>query len=140
MESPANSGTSQSDESAGSTYTEKSMSLRLPSCTRPSSPASPYPLAFPSSQNRKPDCGVFTPTAQTSTLRASGRGVSCHRGDHALSSPSTLMADVAKQRGTPFGSCAARNSCATVVPSIAQFRSEEHTSELQSLAYLVCRL
>src|SRR2546425_6148639 len=25
-------------------------------------------------------------------------------------------------------------------PSLRQFRSEEHTSELQSLAYLVCRL
>src|SRR5205823_14385604 len=25
-------------------------------------------------------------------------------------------------------------------PSLAYFRSEEHTSELQSLAYLVCRL
>src|SRR5205809_7642327 len=104
MESPANSGTSQSDESAGSTKTEKSMSVRLPSCTRPSSPGSPYPLALPSSQNRKPDCGVLTPNAHTRTLRASGRGVSCQYGDQSLSSPSVLVAEVAKQRGTPVGS------------------------------------
>src|SRR5947208_6509091 len=114
MESPANSGTSQSDESAGSTKTEKSMSLRLPPCTKPSSPGSPYPLAFPSSQNRKPACGVFTPTAQTSLLRPSGRGVSCHSGDHSLSSPSVLMADVAKQRGTHFRRSAHMNDLWTV--------------------------
>ena len=36
-----NSGASQSDESLGWRDTQKSMSVRLPSCTRPSSPGSP---------------------------------------------------------------------------------------------------
>src|SRR2546423_9320374 len=37
---------------------------------------------------------------------------------------------------TPTGSF----SCISTSSSIPSFRSEEHTSELQSLAYLVCRL
>src|SRR2546425_8710719 len=31
-------------------------------------------------------------------------------------------------------------ACASSIASAAPYRSEEHTSELQSLAYLVCRL
>src|SRR2546425_1517086 len=33
-----------------------------------------------------------------------------------------------------------RRSARTTIPSATRRRSEEHTSELQSLAYLVCRL
>src|SRR2546425_3909147 len=38
-------------------------------------------------------------------------------------------------RGVP-----ARNEVGHVEPGVQERRSEEHTSELQSLAYLVCRL
>src|SRR5256886_7856311 len=85
MLSPANSGTIHRVESLACRCTQKSMSVRLPSCTSPSSPGSPRPLPFASLQNRKPDCAAFTSNAETSTLRASGRGVSCLSGDHRLS-------------------------------------------------------
>src|SRR2546425_5005117 len=51
-----------------------------------------------------------------------------------------------------YGSCTATSRCARVTPTLSRRRrrpkrevavherSEEHTSELQSLAYLVCRL
>ena len=117
MLSPANWGTIHSVESLARRCTQKSMSVRLPSCTSPSSPGSPRPLAFASFQKRNPDCAALTSSAETSTLRASGRGVSCHSADHRLSYPSTLIADTPKQRGTPFVSRVARNSSDTVVPS-----------------------
>src|SRR6266511_2276006 len=98
----------------------KSLSPLLPSCTSPNSLASPYPSPFRSSQKRNPECAGPTVKAESSTLRASGRGVSSQIGDHALSRPSTLIAETAKQRDTPLGSAPARNSGATVLPSIAQ--------------------
>src|SRR5205823_14633122 len=44
--------------------------------------------------------------------------------------------------GSPFPSSTSANSLGDVNPDVRAggLRSEEHTSELQSLAYLVCRL
>src|SRR2546425_7095764 len=39
-----------------------------------------------------------------------------------------------------FAKNASQSATRSVLPSAARQRSEEHTSELQSLAYLVCRL
>src|SRR2546425_7644467 len=43
-------------------------------------------------------------------------------------------------RGASGGARAVRGSCCARYPESNLNRSEEHTSELQSLAYLVCRL
>src|SRR6185437_12726306 len=42
--------------------------------------------------------------------------------------------------GARPGSCRVKAVIGTIVPLLDFTRSEEHTSELQSLAYLVCRL
>src|SRR2546425_7025489 len=62
---------------------------------------------------------------------AHGRGGSCEASVHAAVVPGELDADQLEQLGLDAGA-------ATV--DVADERSEEHTSELQSLAYLVCRL
>src|SRR3989441_3207477 len=50
----------------------------------------------------------------------------------------------ARNLGVDFVAISSRSVCATepgaIVQASAALRSEEHTSELQSLAYLVCRL
>src|SRR2546425_1809845 len=44
-------------------------------------------------------------------------------------------------RRPPFGfGLGLGRLCEALLPDLAEDRSEEHTSELQSLAYLVCRL
>src|SRR2546425_6546922 len=45
-----------------------------------------------------------------------------------------------RRRGVPFWQLAAAHGVHAVVLRVPYARSEEHTSELQSLAYLVCRL
>src|SRR2546423_10835212 len=50
--------------------------------------------------------------------------------------PALLRCDAAPESGTPSRS----GSRTPSERRSARFRSEEHTSELQSLAYLVCRL
>src|SRR2546425_9040556 len=46
--------------------------------------------------------------------------------------------DVKRNRSSPSTACTASSSCTN--GDLLSIRSEEHTSELQSLAYLVCRL
>src|SRR5687767_15407078 len=58
--------------------------------------------------------------------RPGALGRAAHRGVHVLG-PAQLVAE-------------ARDDQQAVVRARAEHRSEEHTSELQSLAYLVCRL
>src|SRR2546425_6196532 len=51
----------------------------------------------------------------------------------AITSPSSIQASNARLSSWSASQC-------SVLSSLAPPRSEEHTSELQSLAYLVCRL
>ena len=57
---PLNSGWNQRLESAGSRYTQKSMSSRSPSTTRPSSASWERPSAFRSCQKRKPEASTLS--------------------------------------------------------------------------------
>src|SRR5262245_62364852 len=50
----------------------------------------------------------------------------------------TLLPDLDKYRGTPLE--LGRMEATASDPTVQQQRSEEHTSELQSLRHLVCRL
>src|SRR5205823_9968380 len=98
-----------------------------------------FPVLFPCSVPRR-DLHSF-PTRRSSDLD----------GTFALMSPvmtSTEGRWVATTRWMPVAraSCARRQiACSTsgpcsIIRSASSSRSEEHTSELQSLAYLVCRL
>src|SRR2546425_6154596 len=87
--------TIHSEESGGLRSIRKSLSGSLPLVTMPSSVGCATPSLSASTQNRKPDCARFSAFVYTRTFRASGRGVSCHGGDHALSRPSLLIAEVA---------------------------------------------
>src|SRR2546425_1412934 len=49
-------------------------------------------------------------------------------------------ADCFRDRAAQAGRAAGTGGVSEADPGQIQFRSEEHTSELQSLAYLVCRL
>src|SRR5687767_15317625 len=72
------------------------------------------------------------------TLFRSERGARLRRA-RARGRAGALRARAAAQRAMKPESIAAL-SCAQLAASIRSKRSEEHTSELQSLAYLVCRL
>src|SRR2546425_5359786 len=69
-------------------------------------------------------------------------------GRQALTSPHTANSPDHSSIGTPSRYCLRSNTLRLLVGTRFQFllkndpasRSEEHTSELQSLAYLVCRL
>src|SRR2546423_8519398 len=52
----------------------------------------------------------------------------------------TLFRSSSLTKLTPLAGIAARASAAATTSANRRSRSEEHTSELQSLAYLVCRL
>src|SRR2546425_4371752 len=72
--------------------------------------------------------------------RASGPGGTCARSSHTLlrsPSRSTAIVSARRSRRSPNSACGF-----VVSPPVDRLdpRSEEHTSELQSLAYLVCRL
>src|SRR5205823_12150949 len=84
------------------------------------------------------------PTRRSSDLRPS------RRRRAAGGSPSPVPHHSTRRRSSsrsPLGwrrACSPASACPRLAPSIPcstrRVRSEEHTSELQSLAYLVCRL
>src|SRR2546425_6618704 len=54
--------------------------------------------------------------------------------------PSRTSSDRLGDAGIPCCACSPRPRCSSGRARRVPMRSEEHTSELQSLAYLVCRL
>src|SRR5437899_3642154 len=63
------------------------------------------------------------------------RGAACFARRSWLQSPQTSVVRVERRADTPGGSREHHCTCARCI-----LRSEEHTSELQSLRHLVCRL
>src|SRR3712207_8005635 len=55
-------------------------------------------------------------------------------------STSSAMSDGAGSKPSGAGSCGKRSKSSATAPFSGTWRSEEHTSELQSRQYLVCRL
>src|SRR5205823_14803256 len=78
---------------------------------------------------RRPPRSTLFPTRRSSDLANPGARAGRHRGGTA-----------ARRLGAGRNSAAARPDLAGRAEAAALLRSEEHTSELQSLAYLVCRL
>src|SRR5687767_15668581 len=78
--------------------------------------------------------------------RAQGSACSSHRGGAARERRNACLCvrAYARRNSNPPPACRCRSSSmfSGKWPSAAKYyrRSEEHTSELQSLAYLVCRL
>src|SRR5205823_10030256 len=94
----------------------------------PSSPlyCPPHPRALPSFPTRRSSdlpCAVMRPPLSNAPRR---------------SSKSRALASIASGGGSNHRR--SRESCVPQLASTGLARSEEHTSELQSLAYLVCRL
>src|SRR2546425_3397286 len=85
--------------------------------------------------------GCRRASAHSSTASdASCPGQSRRRCCHTCCSTGAPCSAASSQIGSSRGSLA-RRLAASLIPIIpARRRSEEHTSELQSLAYLVCRL
>src|SRR2546425_4712344 len=86
---------------------------------------------------RRPPRSTLFP--YTTLFRSLGKGQIRHNGDQSANSLcSSLAPDVTNQLNPPgaFTNWPCRGTPRRAVTC----RSEEHTSELQSLAYLVCRL
>src|SRR2546425_12086480 len=92
---------------------------------------------------------LATPSSAASTAsRASVGGVARRRtlaysqtaGSSASLTPKRSATESRRWRAKASTSAARAPSWATMASACAVERSEEHTSELQSLAYLVCRL
>src|SRR5438093_5217506 len=79
------------------------------------------------------------------TLRKKATGATVRTTDPGRAMISGKWADVGKFKGPILRALAARapyfhNGAAATLDEVVQFRSEEHTSEVQSLTNLVCRL
>src|SRR5205823_13679219 len=79
---------------------------------------------------------IFTGTTDSMTPSSIPRHASIHpRAKSRFSSPSPRTGGPSSIRSSTPASIPSRKRCVHL-----SIRSEEHTSELQSLAYLVCRL
>src|SRR6266404_8055352 len=82
--------------------------------------------------------GKLTLSASRSDFpRASNETGPRARAENQRTDSVPVAADSSKEAG---GSSMARGTSVLLLPRLTTSRSEEHTSELQSLAYLVCRL
>src|SRR5205823_12242407 len=101
--------------------------LTLLSFTTPSPPE----LHTLSLHDALPICGCGVPVCQAGDMLSAGRTEGTEPRASRL--PKTLSR-------TPPRKLVSRGGVSAGVASSSSRRSEEHTSELQSLAYLVCRL
>src|SRR2546425_9278851 len=91
-------------------------------------------------RGRPPGGGTATSLAPSSGTPLQPSRRAARAGYSAVRSGEEVKIALSTSSGRkPFASWRARSS-STVASRIAALRSEEHTSELQSLAYLVCRL
>src|SRR3712207_9581652 len=97
----------------------------------PRSTLFPYTTLFRSATPRRPPGGGRSPT----TARGDGRAVGAARSAADARGPRAKVASA----DAPWGSPEAGRP-ATARRTGERTRSEEHTSELQSRQYLVCRL
>src|SRR3989441_7281248 len=111
---------------------DKPKSMALPSCVRPfdAHHSSPAHLEFyPAAPKPNLHNGISLQQGVTAAQESACAHVVCSRQELKLS-PTGIRSPQLQERSQPdahFGSALV-------------LRSEEHTSELQSLAYLVCRL
>src|SRR2546425_3332303 len=93
---------------------------------------------------RPPRSTVFPSTTLFRSLARGVQGIDVHHriagAQHAEHGDRILQAVRHHQRDARSRGEAPRARVALMMPNCLQYRSEEHTSELQSLAYLVCRL
>src|SRR3712207_7278183 len=93
---------------------------------------------------RRPPRSTLFPTRRSSDLAAGGTGqdVADAARDTAAATRTFFVVDTLEhlRRGGRIGAAAALLGGALAVKPVLHVRSEEHTSELQSRQYLVCRL
>src|SRR5205823_14498701 len=95
---------------------------------------------------RRPPISTLFPYTTLFRSPPAARGVLSRRDPGRLFQTSHWLADGLDPRGSTYrggvakGTGSANHHSASGAPFRSWYRSEEHTSELQSLAYLVCRL
>src|SRR2546425_4799605 len=88
---------------------------------------------------RPPRSTLFPYTTLFRSDSSSGSGTMREARSRMAASVPTCRSTTS-HRARPYGSTAFSQTLRTTRPPGTNTRSEEHTSELQSLAYLVCRL
>src|SRR3712207_8230796 len=88
---------------------------------------------------RRPPRSTLFP--YTTLFRSAGEQAASSSAAQAVNSASEGRQPLGRRGGRPSTVvCSRRVVPALIVPAVLQCRSEEHTSELQSRQYLVCRL